>query len=1206
VNYIFKLFLLLIIFTQIINATELNLTQEEKEWVKNNPTIKVQSMEDSTPYNFIQDGKPSGYALANVQLIASKAGLKVEMVQGNSWNESMELLKNGKIDIMPNMVKTKPREQHYAFTSAYTPIMNVMYVKEGDFHPKSLDDLNGKTLGVAKGFSEVPLLQKHYPNIKLHFTKNGTEAFKLLSLGKVDATSYSLGAGNKIILKNALLNVVPAFEIKEEIFQKYLHMATNKKNKILRDILQKGLDSRTTEEKNELRAKWLLNQLNQTKTNSTEFTIEEKQWIKNNPKVKVFITQEYVPFSFTKDDISMGHDFDLLKILEEKTGLQFILEHKKWTEGLKDFKNKRVDIITGFSFNKSRSEYTLFTDPYFQTKYIANLYSRKNLKSSTRINDLQGKKVGILKDVFFQEQLEKDHGLSFIELGTVRDLVKELSDGNLDFVINDVTTFSNVITELNIKNLKAIKEIKLKNTTSADNRIGVRKDKPILHSILQKGLKSLTAYEKAYLKNKWLLPLFEIENTKQDTLISLTKKEKEFIKNNPTIKVHNELNWPPYNYSQDAKPMGYSIDIMNLIAKKTGINVEFVTGPTWNEFLGMMKDKSLDVMLNIVKTPERQKYLLYTPPYADNPNVIISKKDTPYSNIESLFGKTVAIPKGFFTQEILEKNYPQVKLLLVKNTLESMKAVTFGKADAALGELAVINHLLTEHMMTDLTVSGEAKMGDPEYSLLNIATRKDLPVLQSILTKGVETITVEEKRELQKKWLGNTQKKTKDIVSFSDKEKSYLASKSTIKMCVDPDWLPFEKIDEKGDYKGIGSDIIEIVSSKINKPIDLVPTSSWADTMKNFKDKNCDILPIASNTPSRQKYMQFTKPYITKSLVIATKEDQFFIQDSSELLGKKIGIVKGYSFIELLKQKQPDIDIVTVKNTAQGLEKVQSGELFGFVDALPVIAYIIQRDGMLDLKIAGRLEFDVELSIATQIDQPLLNSIMQKALDDIESEQINSIVGKWISIKIEQSFDYKILLYIVAVFLIVIAFILYRHYTVAKMNKELEKISITDALTNIYNRRYFNEVFPKVINSAKRKDELVSFLIMDIDHFKQYNDTYGHQMGDDVLTKVSGAIKNSLHRADDYCFRLGGEEFGIVFKADTKEKAFEFANKVRQNIEDLKIEHSGNSASSYITASMGLICKNAKLINDEDEVYKQGDDLLYKAKEGGRNRVESL
>ncbi len=169
--------------------------------------------------------------------------------------------------------------------------------------------------------------------------------------------------------------------------------------------------------------------------------------------------------------------------------------------------------------------------------------------------------------------------------------------------------------------------------------------------------------------------------------------------------------------------------------------------------------------------------------------------------------------------------------------------------------------------------------------------------------------------------------------------------------------------------------------------------------------------------------------------------------------------------------------------------------------------------------------------------------------------------------------------------------------------KIIEEISITDGLTNIYNRRYFNDMFPKLINGAKRNNELLCFLIMDIDHFKQYNDTYGHQMGDEVLIKVAQTIKSSLNRADDYCFRLGGEEFGIIFKTDNKKKALEFSQTIRKNIEELKIEHKTSSCSNFVTASLGLVCKEANNIIDEDEIYSQADKLLYKSKESGRNKV---
>lgn len=169
--------------------------------------------------------------------------------------------------------------------------------------------------------------------------------------------------------------------------------------------------------------------------------------------------------------------------------------------------------------------------------------------------------------------------------------------------------------------------------------------------------------------------------------------------------------------------------------------------------------------------------------------------------------------------------------------------------------------------------------------------------------------------------------------------------------------------------------------------------------------------------------------------------------------------------------------------------------------------------------------------------------------------------------------------------------------------KAVEALSIRDGLTNIYNRRHFNTLLPQMIKTSKRKNDLISFAILDIDFFKQYNDIYGHQAGDNALIKVAASIENSLHRSDDYCFRLGGEEFGVLFKLENAEDCKLLAQTIRKNIENLHIEHSGSSISPYLTVSIGLLSLYAKDIKDDKEFYKQADALLYKAKESGRNRV---
>ncbi len=167
--------------------------------------------------------------------------------------------------------------------------------------------------------------------------------------------------------------------------------------------------------------------------------------------------------------------------------------------------------------------------------------------------------------------------------------------------------------------------------------------------------------------------------------------------------------------------------------------------------------------------------------------------------------------------------------------------------------------------------------------------------------------------------------------------------------------------------------------------------------------------------------------------------------------------------------------------------------------------------------------------------------------------------------------------------------------------KIIEEISITDGLTELYNRRHFSDILPREMHRTKRDNKYLAFLFMDVDNFKKYNDTYGHQDGDNVLKQIGLILKNSTHRGSDFAFRLGGEEFGLIFSDLNPKDALKFSNKIRTDIENLKIEHNKN-VSKYVTASMGLIVLKNNFIN-EDELYKLADDTLYLAKESGRNRV---
>lgn len=168
---------------------------------------------------------------------------------------------------------------------------------------------------------------------------------------------------------------------------------------------------------------------------------------------------------------------------------------------------------------------------------------------------------------------------------------------------------------------------------------------------------------------------------------------------------------------------------------------------------------------------------------------------------------------------------------------------------------------------------------------------------------------------------------------------------------------------------------------------------------------------------------------------------------------------------------------------------------------------------------------------------------------------------------------------------------------------KIEELTITDGMTSLYNRRYFDETFELFLKIQQRIKQTPVFIILDIDYFKQYNDTYGHQAGDIAIKTVAKQLKNSLRRAGDMAFRLGGEEFGILCTEQSKPQALSFADEIRKRVEDEKVEHKKSGVSKYLTISIGVIIIEPKFVNNVTDIYRYADEALYRAKNEGRNRV---
>jgi diguanylate cyclase (GGDEF)-like protein len=174
-------------------------------------------------------------------------------------------------------------------------------------------------------------------------------------------------------------------------------------------------------------------------------------------------------------------------------------------------------------------------------------------------------------------------------------------------------------------------------------------------------------------------------------------------------------------------------------------------------------------------------------------------------------------------------------------------------------------------------------------------------------------------------------------------------------------------------------------------------------------------------------------------------------------------------------------------------------------------------------------------------------------------------------------------------------------YLLEIKSREMERLSNTDVLTGLYNRRYFDEAFDREWKRSGRNNSLLSVILLDIDHFKIINDTFGHQVGDEYLKKTAATLTSVFKRDYDIVARYGGEEFIVLLPGSNADHAYELAETVKHRIESMTIEHRGKKVGTTISA--GIMCCVADFHTIYDSIISCADQALYEAKQGGKNRV---
>jgi diguanylate cyclase (GGDEF)-like protein/PAS domain S-box-containing protein len=582
--------------------------------------------------------------------------------------------------------------------------------------------------------------------------------------------------------------------------------------------------------------------------------------------------------------------------------------------------------------------------------------------------------------------------------------------------------------------------------------------------------------------------------------VQLSEDEKRWLSEHPSIRLAVDIDWSPFEYIDDENQyVGMAAEYIALVGQKLGIEFDVEKEKPWSEVVESVKSGELDMYSCVVSTVQRREYVNFTEPYLSFPMVIVTSDQVAYVNgLKDLRSETVAVVRGYATQDLLEKNHPELELYLADNVADALEKLSVGKVYAYIGNIATVSHVIKRDGLTNIKISGQT----PYNYELSMGVRKDWSEFIPILQKALDSITEQEHDQIYRNWIK----------------------------------LRYEY--------GFDYDLLWKILAGVFLVIMIILI--WNRRLSNEIRKRVETEKLLND--AHQQLQQTNKQLVNyvdivdKYVITSTTDSKGIITSTSDAFCE----ISGYSRQELIGNNH---SIVRHRDMPASIYK----DLWGS----------ITRGKTWQGEIKNRKKngdyYWVHAYISPVCDEQGNITGYTAIREDITSKKL------------------------------------------------AEELSITDELTSLFNRRHFNNLFPQELARAEREKKTIVLMIIDVDYFKPYNDNYGHQQGDKALRAVAGVFKDTLRRAGDFAFRVGGEEFGVIVTVDDSAAAYAIAEKLRKAVEDLGLEHAYSQVAAYLTISIGMEihqCSDSQPAN-MDLIYRLADDALYQAKENGRNQVAS-
>jgi signal transduction histidine kinase len=519
---------------------------------------------------------------------------------------------------------------------------------------------------------------------------------------------------------------------------------------------------------------------------------------------------------------------------------------------------------------------------------------------------------------------------------------------------------------------------------------------------------------------------------------------------------------PPFSFElPDGTMSGYNVEFWRLWSEVNQIPIEFVASQLL-ESLDAIKNNKVDFHVGLFINDERLKYGDFSLPFHQiSTGVFFTGEVDRPPLLSQLKNKKIGVQIGSFQESYLREHYKQLIIVTFDEASEIINMLLNHDIDAIVSEIPYFDAELGKLGLRGVfSLSNEKLLTNDVHAFVP----KNRPELIEIINQGIQKIPVSKLIDLEQKWLpigSNFYKNVAnvDVPSLSLNEQKWLSENKTLSLGVDPGWSPFEFIDANGQYSGIVSEYVNIIQNKLT--MELIPSRQklWTDALELAKSGKLDVITAIVKTKEREKFLNFTEPYLFFPAVIATRKQGLFVQGIEDLSSQKVAVVKGYAVKDILIEKHPGMALIDVTSVTEGLHLLDSGEVDAFIDNIAVITHEINSNNLNNLKVAAFTPYRLELSMGVRKGLEPLVSILNKTLATISNKERATISNNWLALRVNVGTELETIVMIgvpiVAGFLMIILFVIranrrmvYEISARKKIEESLEKAKLNAESAN--------------------------------------------------------------------------------------------------------------------------------------------------------------